>query len=89
MKYQINSLSNPQWVDNYVLHHFVTPVHTQLKVTGDLDRLYNHIDMVSERNRIFVQAAESVGISDIYLEDGRIWVDIPDNGDTLVWMLKA
>jgi hypothetical protein len=87
MKYQINSSSNPRWVDNYVMHHFVTPIHNQLKATGEIDRFHNEVAV--ERNKMWAQAAKAVGISDMYLEDNQVWADIPDNGDTLVWMLKA
>jgi hypothetical protein len=88
MKYQISSnSSNPQWVDNYILHHFVTPIHNQLKATDQLDRFHNEVAV--ERKKILAQAAETLGIRDISLEDDQIWVDIPDNGDTLMWMLKA
>jgi hypothetical protein len=88
MKYQIsNTVSNPQWVDNYVLHHHVTPVHNQLKAAGELDSFYNQVP--AERNKMWVQMARAAGICDISLEDDQVWVDIPDNEDTLVWMLKA
>jgi hypothetical protein len=88
MKYQIsNTTSNPLWVDNYVVHHFVTPVHNQLKAAGKLDFFYNQVQV--ERNKMWVQMAEAAGIRDISLEDDQVWVDIPDNKDTLIWMLNA
>lgn len=88
MKYQISSiLSNPQWVDNYVLDHIVTPVHNQLKAAGELDRFYNEV--VVERNKMWVKSAKSLGILNVYLDDDQVWVDIPDTVDTTVWMLKA
>jgi hypothetical protein len=88
MKYQIsNTASNPKWVDNYVLDRFVTPVHNQLKATGELDSFYNKV--ATERNKMWVQMAKSAGITDISLENNQVWVNIPDNSDTLIWMLKA
>jgi hypothetical protein len=88
MKYQIsNTASTPRWVDNYVLNHHMTLVHNQLKAAGELDSFYNKSP--AERNKMWVQMAESAGIRDISLEDDQVWIDIPDNGDTLIWMLKA
>jgi len=88
MKYQIsNNTSNPLWVDNYVLHYVVTPVHNKLKATGQLDLFYNNTG--TERNKMWVNTAKTVGVSDVYLDDGHVWIDIPDTADTMVWMLKA
>jgi hypothetical protein len=88
MKYQIsNTASNPRWVDNYVLHYCVTPVHNQLKATGQLDLFYNNTSI--ERNKMWVNAAKSVGIADVYLDDDHVWIDIPNTADTMIWMLKA
>jgi hypothetical protein len=88
MKYQIsNTASNPLWVDNYVLHHIVTPVHNELKATGQTNLFYSNTAI--ERNKMWVNVAKSVGIANVYLEDGHVWIDIPDTADTMVWMLKA
>ena len=88
MKYQIsNTASNPQWVDNYVLHHVVTPVHNELKSSGQIDLFYNNTSI--ERNKMWVNSAKSVGIADVYLDDDHVWIDIPDTADTMMWMLTA
>jgi hypothetical protein len=88
MKYQIsNTASNPSWVDNYVLHHVVTPIHNQLKATDQLGQFYNNV--AAERNKMWVNTAKSVGISNISLEDDNVWIDIPETADTMVWMLTA
>jgi hypothetical protein len=87
MKYQISAnSSNPRWVDNYVLHHHVTPIHNQLKVTGQLDQFHK---MGPEKNKIWIQAATEAGIENVYLEDNQVWIDIPDTAETMVWMLKS
>lgn len=87
MKYQISSnSSNPRWVDNYVMHHYTTPVHNQLVSTG---QLHEFLKMGPEKNKILCQAATEAGIKNIYLEDNQVWVDIPETSDTMMWMLTA
>ncbi len=88
MKYQIsNTASNPRWVDNYVLHHVVTPVHNELKATGKINLFYSNTAI--ERNKMCVNTAKSVGIADVFLEDNQVWIDIPETADTMMWMLTA
>jgi hypothetical protein len=88
MKYQIsNTASNPRWVDNYVLHHYTTPVHNHLKSNDVLDVFYSSV--ASERNKMWIKAAEAVGAENIYLEDNQVWVDIPETAETTMWMLTA
>ena len=87
MKYQISAnSSNPKWVDMYVLHHHVTPIHNQLKATNQLDEFHK---LGPEKNKIWVQAATEAGIENVYLQDNQVWIDIPNTADTMVWMLKA
>lgn len=87
MKYQISSTaSNPKWVDSYVTHHWITPIHNQMKATGRVDEF--HVGG-PQKYKVFVETAESIGISDIFLENNQVWVNIPDTADTLIWMLKS
>jgi hypothetical protein len=87
MKYQIShTASNPKWVDNYVAHHWITPIHNQLKATDRVDEFHVAGEL---KYKMFVEIAESIGISDIYLENNRVWVNIPETADTMLWMLKA
>jgi hypothetical protein len=87
MKYQIsNYTSNPRWVDNYVLHHYVTLVHDKLKATGQLEKFH---ECGPEKKKLWVDAAKSVGLSNVSLEDDNVWIDIPDTADTMFWMLKT